>query len=103
MPRFGRTGTGVGVGDGVASTAPAGRESETTSAGIKKALEINRLKGDIYLKINGRLPITWLAHRKKLKWRLIQLTELVERLLATGNHQVITLVQNSLWESRCVV
>lgn len=64
MPRFGRTGTGVGVGDGVASTAPAGKDSETTSAGIKKALETNRLKDDIYLKINGRLPITWLAHRK---------------------------------------
>jgi hypothetical protein len=86
VPRFGRTGTGVGVGDGVASTALAGRDSETTSAGIKKALEIILLNDGIHLKISRRLPIAWLAHRKKLKWRLIQLAELVERLFATGNH-----------------
>ena len=71
MPRFGRTGFGstgtdVGVGDGVASTAPAGRDNETTSAGITSALEKSLLNEYIRIKINRGLPITWLAHRQKL-------------------------------------
>ena len=60
MPRFGRTGTEVAVGDGVTSTAPAGRESARTSAGTKAiteadakaAAEDERLKNDIHIKID---------------------------------------------------
>jgi hypothetical protein len=66
VPRFGRTGTGVGVGDGVTSTAPAGRDNEATNAGITKTLETILLNEYIRIKINRGLPITWLAHRQKL-------------------------------------
>jgi hypothetical protein len=61
VPRFGRT--GIGDGAGVASTAPAGSDSEITSAGITKTLEIANFRGFINLKINRKPSITSLAHR----------------------------------------
>lgn len=71
VPRFGSTGTEVGdlvgdwVGDGVgvASTAAAGKVSETISAGTINALEKTNFRDFIPLKINRAGSITWLAHR----------------------------------------
>lgn len=58
------TGLAVGLGDGVASMAPAGIARATIRVEDTTAIENERLKIDIYLKIDERLARERLPRRR---------------------------------------